>query len=885
MIYDKEFLRKLDQYHHHHTLAKVISLTMDEYPVEEITGKITGGSINIDGSSSVRRTCSLTLVADDVKINDYYWGLNTKFAAYVGLENHIDSKYPDIIWFKQGIFVISSFNCSLNTSQYTINIQGKDKSSYLNGEVGGVIPASWDFATIDQVVTNEKNETYYDATGYPIYENYRIPIKEIILEMVHEFSQEPFQNIIIKDLDDYGIELLEYQGKTPIYYLIPEHSDSGINSREIKDIDVDGNRECWLRKDHWENGERVIGEWTSGNGSEEGKIKIGNITTVSIEGTDFKYAYERLIDNLDLTGDALYSNQYLPAIVAFQDPATTPEDEFKTYTIAKITNTGEERVCGYRITDIIYPYDLIASPGETVTSVLDKLVNMLGNFEYFYDVDGRFIFQKKKTFTDVSYNNIINEHSIAPEVWAESSRYMSKYSYNFDYSNLISSIQNSPNLSNIKNDYTIWGKRSSGSGSEIPVHVRYAIDKKPMFYRTITIKTEENGVENGKVVYKTTDLSKTFVTKEGLEFLKDAVESEGKNNWIVVDWRELICQMATDYRAYYHSADFLVRIKNKNTVSLKTDIRDKETGDIVKQKEDTICFYPTGRTGYEQYYIDFEMPLSKGLIPPWRDLYNYEVAQKGKTVTGRYNINKEFMPDDDIPAYAKNETYKKGDLVTVTADGKKTVYKSLINNNKNNNPADVTKIAWIESPGNYTYDENGWNVQIKEFPESMEFWFDFLDNDGMDMERFSVHSIGLRSKAINDDKIKSIYFRETPNVIFWTSDERQKEIERNKQLLYIKPGYAYIHIPNSMADLFTISSRGRSCMDVVDDNIYSYTTANSSVTLNVIPIYYLTPNTIIYINDPTTGIVGEYIMTKYSIQLGLQSSMSITANETIKRVY
>ena len=74
-------------------------------------------------------------------------------------------------------------------------------------------------------------------------------------------------------------------------------------------------------------------------------------------------------------------------------------------------------------------------------------------------------------------------------------------------------------------------------------------------------------------------------------------------------------------------------------------------------------------------------------------------------------------------------------------------------------------------------------------------------------------------------------------------------------------------------------------MDVVDDNIYSYTTANSSVTLNVIPIYYLTPNTIIYINDPTTGIVGEYIMTKYSIQLGLQSSMSITANETIKRVY
>ena len=111
MMYDKDFLKQLDQYPHHHTLAKIVSLTLDEYPIEEISGKVTNGSINVDGTSSVRRTCSLTMVASDIEINDYYWGLNTKFAMYVGVENHIDSKYPDIIWFKQGIFVISSFNC------------------------------------------------------------------------------------------------------------------------------------------------------------------------------------------------------------------------------------------------------------------------------------------------------------------------------------------------------------------------------------------------------------------------------------------------------------------------------------------------------------------------------------------------------------------------------------------------------------------------------------------------------------------------------------------------------------------------------------------------------------------------------------------------------
>jgi hypothetical protein len=44
------------------------------------------------------------------------------------------------------------------------------------------------------------------------------------------------------------------------------------------------------------------------------------------------------------------------------------------------------------LTDLTYAGDLIANVGETLTSVLDKIKNMLGNYEYFYDVDGRFVF-------------------------------------------------------------------------------------------------------------------------------------------------------------------------------------------------------------------------------------------------------------------------------------------------------------------------------------------------------------------------------------------------------------------------------------------------------------------------------------------------------------
>jgi hypothetical protein len=83
---------------------------------------VTQGSINLDGASSVRRTCSLTIVAQDFDYNNFLWGLNTKFKLEIGLENNIDPTYPNIIWFKQGTYFISSFNTSRSTSNFTITI-------------------------------------------------------------------------------------------------------------------------------------------------------------------------------------------------------------------------------------------------------------------------------------------------------------------------------------------------------------------------------------------------------------------------------------------------------------------------------------------------------------------------------------------------------------------------------------------------------------------------------------------------------------------------------------------------------------------------------------------------------------------------------------------
>jgi len=124
--------------------AKIISLDIDENPIDEIEGLVTGGSVNLDGDSTVRRTCSLTMVAKDIEINDYYWGLKTKFRLELGLTNNLTGDYdpalgiyPQVQWFPMGTYVLNSFNSSVSGANYTISVSGKDKMCMLNGDLGG----------------------------------------------------------------------------------------------------------------------------------------------------------------------------------------------------------------------------------------------------------------------------------------------------------------------------------------------------------------------------------------------------------------------------------------------------------------------------------------------------------------------------------------------------------------------------------------------------------------------------------------------------------------------------------------------------------------------------------------------------------------------------
>ena len=157
------------------------------------------------------------------------------------------------------------------------------------------------------------------------------------------------------------------------------------------------------------------------------------------------------------------------------------------------------RDVGYTLTSFTYPGELVADAGNTVTTILDKITGLLGNFEYFYDVEGNFIFREKKNYLNTTYSSTIlkdlNKH---PNKALNYDLDYSKGMAAWDFSNspLVVSCSNMIQYSEIKNDYIFWGMKTTGTSAEKwPIRYHLAIDKRPEYGKTHYIRTyEEDGI-------------------------------------------------------------------------------------------------------------------------------------------------------------------------------------------------------------------------------------------------------------------------------------------------------------------------------------------------------------------------------------------------------
>ena len=145
----------------------------------------------------------------------------------------------------------------------------------------------------------------------------------------------------------------------------------------------------------------------------------------------------------------------------------------------------------------------------------------------------------------------------------------------------------------------------------------------------------------------------------------------------------------------------------------------------------------------------------------------------------------------------------------------------------------------------------------------------------MDGEKYSTKEIGDRTKAINDNTIKAIYFQKVPNLIF-TESGFNEDIDLG--------GYLKVQASSNMLNLLTVSAQGKSAKEVLDDLLYQHLYFSETINISSIPIYHLEPNTKIKIQDKISEVSGEYILSRITIPLTYNGIMSITGNKIPERV-
>ena len=192
-LLNRDFLIQLSTQQNQKKYARLCIFDKKKRPLEYLIGYITGGNINIDGDSVLRRTCTLNIVADNTSpLTQVYWALSHEFELEIGLENNINPLYEDIVWFPMGHYLISSFSTSQGQNNISVSISGQDLGAKLNGACGGSLSSQVDFGIIE----NEQTD------GTIILQ--QVEIETIIKQALQQYALEPLENIIINDLPEYG---------------------------------------------------------------------------------------------------------------------------------------------------------------------------------------------------------------------------------------------------------------------------------------------------------------------------------------------------------------------------------------------------------------------------------------------------------------------------------------------------------------------------------------------------------------------------------------------------------------------------------------------------------------------------------------------------------
>jgi hypothetical protein len=165
------------------------------------------------------------------------------------------------------------------------------------------------------------------------------------------------------------------------------------------------------------------------------------------------------------------------------------------------------------------------------------------------------------------------------------------------------------------------------------------------------------------------------------------------------------------------------------------------------------------------------------------------------------------------------------------------------------------------------------------------YWLDFLEGSQggtQNMSQFNINSIGRRTKVVNEKNVNCLFAREFPNYIYI---EASKGISREEQRVTNQMGREAIQVSSDVYKNLSTGGNQNSAFDKIRELLYTYTQYNDSISLSVIPIYHLEPNTRISVQDRETGVNGDYLIKSISLPLTTNGTSSISATRCLERSF
>ena len=517
---DATFLKALDNEKNKAYYARIVVLDKLDKPIKSIEGRVQqGSSISINGNSSVRRTCNINLVAEDA-VNDLtnienFLSVNKKIRIAVGIEKAIDYS-KDVYYFADKDSQIYDEADPYANGFPTIGMKGKiygDRRTMTywiwSGKTYVEIKSLFDYQgeitwfPLGVFVINQPNISH--TTGGC---NISLSCKDKMCLLNGEMGGNLPTSVTFHEYDQIIAELVVDED--------PRHSKK-IEPNEYTIYKYSGKYYKWTRKYGWKETD----------GSEIGTVThIPQLIYDIIQTSVANYGGEslsRIIIN-DVPMEIKQIVRYVGSAPLYHNTATgqyTTDEVYLTEAGTWETFNFNEDV-GYVYTDFTFPGPLVTNIGDNVCTVLDKIKNALGNYEYFYDIDGNFVFQEIRNYLNTSYNPtevangtqmyyLDNNRRSDVAIESNSLRILGTDNYRIDLcgdqkcvytfdedSGLITSYANSPNYANLKNDYHIWGKNSDGYA----IHYHLVIKEPPseMQERKVVFLTKENDSEyNGRI--------------------------------------------------------------------------------------------------------------------------------------------------------------------------------------------------------------------------------------------------------------------------------------------------------------------------------------------------------------------------------------------------